>query len=69
AAYAAQSHPNCRPSDRLTTTPSVPLGVSPEQRHVDQRHTSGSNRPVARRRNRSSIGSQHVEYLVSQSAP
>src|SRR3984957_11327682 len=26
-AYAAQSHPNCRPSDRLTATPSTPLAA------------------------------------------
>jgi hypothetical protein len=28
-AYAAQSHPNCRPSDRLPTMSSAPLAVSP----------------------------------------
>jgi hypothetical protein len=35
-AYAAQSHPNCRPSDLLPTMSSATLAVSPEQTDVDQ---------------------------------
>jgi hypothetical protein len=40
-AYAAQSHPNCRPSDRIATMPSTPLAVSPE--HANQNNRSASS--------------------------
>jgi len=38
--YAAQSHPNCRPSDRLATMLSATLAIWPGQPHVDQRNQS-----------------------------